>query len=104
MADVLIGNKTNGKRTFEAIRKAILLCLSSGQHTINQISFKTRINWKTVELHLIYLIGRGLVNNIFSSQYVKIFELSEAGKEHVRSLNIQVIEQNNEELINKEIK
>ena len=69
----------NSKRTFEDIRKAILECLSSGQHTINQISSKTRINWKTVKLHLDHLVSRGLVNNVLNCDYVKIFEISDEG-------------------------
>jgi predicted transcriptional regulator len=73
----------NGKRTFEEIRKDILNSLSHGQNTINHISNQTDINWKTVENHLIYLIGRGLVIEVFSSDYVRIFELTEDGKDFV---------------------
>jgi predicted transcriptional regulator len=80
------GYKKNGKRSFSEIRQSILKCLASGEHTINQISFKTRINWRTVELHLTYLVGRGLVRSVFSSEYVKIFELTEKGEDYVRLL------------------
>ncbi|MBW2980613.1 ArsR family transcriptional regulator [Candidatus Woesearchaeota archaeon] len=75
----------NGKRTFKEIRKDILKSLSNGQETINHISNETDINWKTVENHLIYLIGRGLVSEVFSSDYVRIFELTEEGKDYVLS-------------------
>ena len=84
--------KRNGKRTFRDIRTAILICLSSGKHTINQVSYHTRINWKTVELHLTYLAGRGFVDKVLDSEYAKIFELSELGKEYVRSLGISIME------------
>ena len=77
------GFNGNGKRTFQKIRKDILKSLSAGQNTINHISNETDINWKTVENHLIYLIGRGLVNEVFSSEYVRIFELTEEGKDFV---------------------
>lgn len=67
------------KRTFEELRKEILLSLSKGQKTINQISSDTSINWKTVELQLTYLMGRRLVDEIFSSSFARIFEITEEG-------------------------
>ena len=89
----------NGKRTNLVIRRAILFCLSSGQHTINQIAIKTSINWKTVELHLTYLIGKGLVSEIFSSQYLRIFELSDKGKEFTKMHGHFVEEENENKII-----
>ena len=77
------GFNGNGKRTFEEIRRDILKFLSNGQTTINHISNQTDINWKTVDNHLVYLIGRGLVNEVFSSEYVRIYELTEDGKDYV---------------------
>lgn len=77
------GFNGNGKRTFEEIRRDILKSLSGGQNTINHISNQTSINWKTVDNHLIHLIGRGLVIEVFSSEYVRIFELTEEGKDYV---------------------
>ena len=75
----------NVKRTFIKIRNYILLSLASGQKTINQISGETQINWKTVERHLIYLVGKGWVREAFSSTYVRIFELTAFGKDYLRS-------------------
>jgi len=72
------------KRTFIDIRNSILLSLTSGQKTINQMSIETQINWKTVERHLIYLIGKGWVKEVFSSAYVRVFELSAFGKDYLR--------------------
>ncbi len=89
----------NCKRTFKDLRIAILICLSSGQHTINEISFKTKINWKTVELHLTYLVGRRLAIEVVKSKYVRIFELAEDGKMYVRSLGIEPNEENKKEEI-----
>ena len=72
------------KRRFIEIRNSILLSLATGQKTINQISSETQINWKTVERHLTYLIGKGWVREAFSSAYVRIFELTAFGRDYVR--------------------
>ena len=72
------------KRTFIKIRNSILLALASGQKTINQLSNETQINWKTVERHLIYLMGKGWVREVFSSAYVRVFELTAFGKDYIR--------------------
>tara|TARA_Y100000310_G_scaffold345591_1_gene467005 strand:- start:5550 stop:5876 length:327 start_codon:yes stop_codon:yes gene_type:complete len=69
------------KRSFDKIRTNILLNLSKGQKTLNQISKETGINWKTVDNHIVYLVGRGLVTEVFKSSFVRIYELSEEGKE-----------------------
>ena len=74
----------NVKRTFTNIRNSILLCLAGGQKTINHISGEAGINWKTVERHLTYLIGKGWVREAFSSSYVRIFELTAFGKDYLR--------------------
>jgi predicted transcriptional regulator len=72
------------KRTFIEIRNSILLSLASGQKTINQISVETQINWRTVDRHLVYLIGKGWVKEVFSSSYVRILELTAFGKDYLR--------------------
>lgn len=72
------------KRTFLEIRNSILISLASGQKTINQISSEAQINWKTVERHLVYLIGKGWVREAFSSAYVRIFELTAFGKDYLK--------------------
>lgn len=74
------------KRTFKVIRSTIILCLKRGKMTINQISNTTGINWKTVEKHLTYLIGRKMVDEVFSSEYVRIFELTVRGNEQVTKI------------------
>lgn len=81
------------KRRFIEIRNTILLSLASGQKTINQISSENQINWRTVERHLIYLIGKGWVREAFSSAYVRIFELTAFGRDYLRkhvSMNIVI--------------
>ena len=72
-------DKKGVKRTFDEIRYLILSTLIDGKRTINDISNKTQINWKTVENHLTWLTGRGLVKEVFSSAYVRIFELTDTG-------------------------
>ena len=81
---VLISNGFAAKRTFIKIRDSILISLASGQKTINQVSNEAQINWKTVERHLIYLIGKGWVREVFSSAYLRVFELTAFGKDYLR--------------------
>jgi predicted transcriptional regulator len=71
------------KRRFNELRDIILANLNTGRKTVNQISSETGINWKTVDNHLIYLVGKGMAQIVFSSPYVKIFELTEIGKEYI---------------------
>lgn len=63
------------KRTFAEIRKLILRDFASGQRTVNQIAESTGLTWRTVDGHLIYLAGKGLVEPVFVSRYVKIYRL-----------------------------
>ena len=75
----------NGKkRTFSELRHIILMVLLSGQQTTNQLSIKTEINWRTVEAHLTFLIGKGLVTEVLKSEYVRIFKLTDAGQQHAQ--------------------
>ncbi|MBS3141950.1 PAS domain-containing protein [Candidatus Woesearchaeota archaeon] len=68
------------KRTFTNIRTLLLADLAQGQRTINQIATNTGVNWKTVENHLIYLAGKKYIKEIFSSKFVRIFELTPEGR------------------------
>jgi len=77
------------KRCFIDLRDSILSSLSTGQLTVNQISEKAGINWKTVDNHLIYLVGKGFVEVVFSSPYVKIFEISEVGIEYLEKKEVK---------------
>ena len=63
-----------------------MIILLSGQLTTNQLSIKTGINWRTVEAHLTFLIGKSLVAEIFKSEYVRIFKLTPIGEEHAKFL------------------
>ena len=77
------------KRTFRELRYIILLVLLSGQQTTNQISIRTSINWRTVESHLTFLVGKGLVSEVLKSEYVRIFKLTEQGEKHTNILREQ---------------
>jgi DNA-binding transcriptional ArsR family regulator len=71
----------NPKRTFKELRQQILTALLKGRKTVNQLAKDTGTTWKTVDNHLIWLKGRGHVREVFASSFVKIYELSEAGRE-----------------------
>jgi DNA-binding transcriptional ArsR family regulator len=72
--------KKEKKRTFEELRKNIIIDLDSGKKTINQISMDTGINWKTVEKHLTYLLGKKLIEEVYNSDYLRIFDLTDKGR------------------------
>ncbi len=77
-------NMSTKKRRFSELRDLILANLRKGRKTVNQISQETGINWKTVDNHLVYLVGKEMAIIVYSSPYVKIFELSESGKEYLK--------------------
>lgn len=79
------------KKTFVEIRLSILNNLAKGQKTVNRLSYETGINWRTVDNHLIYLIGRGFVKEVFKSPYVKIYEISEQGKAYLEPTLLEVV-------------
>lgn len=74
------------KRTFTVLRERLLVVLNQKRKTINQIANDSGINWKTVEKHLTYFVGKGLVEEVFSSEYVRIFELTQKGKELAKTI------------------
>lgn len=71
------------KRSFSHIRHMILSALVDSRKTINQIAKDIEVNWKTVENHLTYLMGKKFISEVFSSKYVRIFKITEAGKRHL---------------------
>lgn len=68
------------RRTFDYIRLCILYTLYEKEKPINSIATDTGINWKTVELHLTYLLGKKLVEEVYHSEYARIFKLSPQGR------------------------
>ncbi len=73
------------KRRFQELRNSILnLLKNKKEFTLNQISRSTKINWKTVDNHITYLIGKGFVKEIFSSPYVRIVQITERGLKYLK--------------------
>jgi len=76
------------KRRFDELRHSILKLLQNKkQFTLNEIARSAGINWKTVDNHITYLIGRGFVREVFSSPYVRIVEITERGLEELKRQN-----------------
>ncbi len=80
------------KRTFVEIRDIIFVTLDEGRKTINQISNESGVNWRTVEKHLTYLIGKRYVSEVFSSEYVRIFELTALGLEYLSEIKARTLQ------------
>ena len=74
------------KRSFKEIRKAMLIELCKEQKTINDLAKCSGINWKTTQNHLIFLVGMGFAKEVFNSQYVRIFDITEKGKEECEKI------------------
>ena len=74
------------KRPFTEIRENLLITLSKGKKTLNTLAKEAGVNWKTSDNHLTYLMGKGLVVEVFSSPYARIFELTEKGREFVEKI------------------
>ena len=74
------------KRKFSKLRENILVTLSKGKKTLNTLAKEAGVNWKTTDNHLTFLMGKGLVEEVFSSPYARIFELTEKGRELVEKL------------------
>jgi len=64
----------------------LLITLSKGKKTLNTLANEAGVNWKTTDRHLTYLMGKGLVAEVFSSPYARIFELTEKGRELVEKI------------------
>lgn len=73
------------KRTFEVLRNKLLRTFVTGQKTVNQAASEAGINWRTVNNHITFLLGKGYLKPIFVSQYVKIYEITEEGTRVLRS-------------------
>lgn len=103
----IISEDSAKRRTFGMIRNLVLNTLTSKRKTINQIAKDVGVNWRTVESHLTYLCGKKLAKEVFSSEYVRIFDITEDGrlklgiekyKENLNSKNNHI---NNEDSIAK---
>ncbi|MBS3148482.1 ArsR family transcriptional regulator [Candidatus Woesearchaeota archaeon] len=75
------GNVKRQRSTYQEIRQKIIDEFSRGERTVNQIAKSTGLTWRTVDLHLIWLTGKGAIEPVFLSEYVKIYRK----KEHAES-------------------
>ena len=73
------------KRTFEVLRHKLLRTFATGQKTVNQAASEAGINWRTVNNHITFLLGKGYLKPVFVSPYVKIYEITEEGTRILRS-------------------
>ena len=78
------------KRKFKEIRQIILKNFQKGERTVNEIAQSTGLTWRTVDNHLVYLIGKGLVEPVFISEYVRIYRLKAARTSSLVSSNEEV--------------
>jgi len=76
------------KRAYYEIRHILLNSLKFGQKTLNELSRDSGVNWKTCDNHLVWLVGMGWVEEVFSSKYVRIFKITEKGMEELSRANI----------------
>lgn len=78
------GNVKRQRSTYLEIRQKIVDGFSGGERTVNQIAKSTGLTWRTVDLHLIWLTGKGIVEPVFLSEYVKIYRKRESvsGKQY----------------------
>lgn len=74
------------KRTFSYLRHLILISMVKGPQSINQVSNLSGINWKTVENHMVHLMGKGLVKIAYNTPYIKIYDLTDDGKKYLHFL------------------
>jgi len=72
------------KRTFDVVRGILLNKLLKKDRTINGLSKVSGVNWKTTERHLIYLTGKGFAKEVLFSDYVKIYGITERGKDFLK--------------------
>ena len=70
-----------GKRKFIQLQKAILKSLKNQNLTINEISAKSKVSWNSTSHQLILLKGHEYVKEVFRHRRLRIFEITEKGKE-----------------------
>jgi predicted transcriptional regulator len=91
--EILLAKKLNRapKRTFKEIRLLMLKELAKEQKTISDLAKTAGVNWKTTQKHLVYFVGMGFAKEVFNSPYVRIFEITEKGEDHLKK-NLETTE------------
>lgn len=68
------------KRKFVEIRRQILKELKKGERTLNQLAKAANTNWSTIDKHIIFLVGKGIVEPVLQTKYVRIYRLAKVKK------------------------
>ena len=76
--------KRAARKTFGRIRYIILSAFKDKQLTAYEISKITGIYWPTVRNHLIYLKGTDMIKEVFRHNRLKVFGLTEEGKNYLK--------------------
>ncbi|MFT4303843.1 MAG: hypothetical protein ACMXYG_04715 [Candidatus Woesearchaeota archaeon] len=83
-AERLVNNSSPKRKKFTTIRNLILKSLTEKRKTINQLAKDIGVNWRTVESHLTYLSGKKHIIEVLSSEYVRIFDITDSGRKLVQ--------------------
>ena len=73
--------KNETKRNFSKIRRTLLKDLYSSPKNLNELSKSSKVNWRTTRNHMVYFVGKGYAQEIFSSPQVRIFKITQMGME-----------------------
>lgn len=74
------------RRTNKELRTRILTSFNNQPMPIREIAKKSKIDWYATERHLNYLKGRELVTEVFRHKLLRLFQLTELGKEVIVGL------------------
>jgi len=68
------------KRKFEVLRAQILKQLKKGDKTVNELATAIKTNWRTIDKHITFLVGKGKVEPVIQTKYVRIYRLAKEVK------------------------
>jgi predicted transcriptional regulator len=74
------------RRTNKELRIRILCSFSNQPRPIREIAHKSKVDWYATERHLNYLKGRELVTEVFRHKLLRLFQLTNLGKDVVSGL------------------
>lgn len=75
------------RRTNKELRTRILASFTDKPMPIREIAKKAKVDWYSTERHLTYLKGRDMVKEVFSHRLLRLFHITELGKQVVEELN-----------------
>ena len=80
-----------GKRRFVVLQEILLSSLKNSPLTINELAYKSNINWNTTSNQLVLLKGHDLVDEIFTHKRLRIFKISDKGLDYLNSKESKII-------------